>query len=154
MDMAKADEPYVVPDKYKPKPYVPKKGEFARDMRYLALTFLGLVAVFVAKYFLDFWLWPTLFPGLYPISVGAFLIWLASTIVISFLAIKFVSGLGYYYEIVDAIYALIVLAWPRGLYGMTDLTTAILGALIAWVTMRLIQRIMLWIFILVGFVRM
>ena len=152
--MTKANEPYVVPDKYKPKPFVPKKGEFARDMRYLVLSFLGLVAVLVAKYFLDFRLLPMLFPALYPVSVGAIFIWLALTIVISFLALKFVSGFSIFYEIADAIYALMVLVWPLGLYGLGTVVPVIAGALIAWVIMYGIQRVMLWGFILVGFIKM
>ena len=152
--MTKTNEPYVVPEKYRPKPFIPKKGEFARDMRYLALSFLGLVAVFVGKYFLDFWLLPKLFPSLYPVSIGALLIWLISTIVVSFLALKFVSGMGIFYEIADTIYALIALIWPLDLYGLGTAVPVIVGVLMAWIVMRAIQWVMLWAFILIGFVKM
>ncbi len=144
---------YVPDEKYRPKATPPKKGAMARDIKYIILSFLGLIAVFVGKYFLDFHLLPIVFPDLYPISVGAVLLWLASTLIVSFLAIKFVSGFGILYVIIDAIYALLVLIWPLGLYG-TAVIPAIVVALISWVVMRFIQWAMLWIFILVGFVRM
>ena len=152
--MAKQYEKFVVPEKYRPRPFVKKKGETARDVKYLIGSFLGLVAVFVAKYFFDFWLLPRLFPDLFPASIGALLLWLASTLIFSIVALVFVSGIGIYYEIVDTIYALIVLIWPLGLYGLGTVVPVLFGVLIAWVVMRAIQWVLLWVMILIGLMKM
>ena len=142
---------YVPDEKYKPKPA--PKGKPEKVWGFTVASFLGLMGIFVLKYLLDFLLLPKLFPDLYPLSVGAILVWLASTLIVSFLALKFVTRIGFFYEIADLFYVLLVLIWPLGLYG-TGLIPAFFVALIGWIVMRAIQWVMLWIFILVGFVRM
>ena len=70
-----------------------------------------------------------------------------------FLALKFISRIGFFYPVVFIVYAVLVWAFPMGLYGLASIPP-LAGALLAYAVMCLVERVMLWIFILVGFVRM
>ena len=103
---------------------------------------------------MDFLLIPQLLSELFPFSAGALIIWIVSSLLFSFVALKFITRMGFFYPVADVVYALLVWVFPRGLYGLDIFLPAFAGAIIAYVVLRIIQRAMLWIFILVGFVRM
>lgn len=146
--------PSYVPDKkYRPKPTNPNK-KVEKVWGFTVLSFLALLAIFVVKYLVDFLLIPRIFPGLFPFSVGALLVWLVSSLLFSFIALKFITRMGFFYPAADIVYGILVWAFPCGLYGLESMLPALAGAMIAYVILRIIQRVMLWIFILVGFVRM
>lgn len=144
---------YTPPEQYKPKPFNPnKKPEKVKG--FTVASFFTLMATFVAKYLLDFLLLPTLFPALYPFSAGAIIIWIVTTIVICFLAIKFITGFGYFYIPACLIYAICVAIWPNNVFYFGTVIPAIVGGLIAYIANRLIERAILWISILLSFVTM
>ena len=144
---------YTPPEKYRLKKPNPNK-KVEKVWGFTVLSFLILMAVFVVKYLVDFLLIPKIFPGLFPFSIGALLVWLASSLLFSFVALKFITRMGFFYPAADIVYAILVWAFPYGLYGLELIIPALAGAIIAYVILRIIQRVMLWIFILVGFVRM
>lgn len=47
-----------------------------------------------------------------------------------------------------------VAIWPLGLYGTAEFWPAILAALAAALILWVIQRLVLWIFIIIGFIAM
>lgn len=144
---------YVPDEKYRPKPASPNK-KVEKVWGFTVLSFLALLAVFVVKYLVDFLLIPRIFPGLFPFSVSALLVWLVSSLLFSFVALKFITRMGLFYPAADIIYAILIWVFPGGLYGLESILPAFAGAIIAYVILRIIQRVMLWIFILVGFIRM
>lgn len=151
--MVDTDKPYVPPAKYQPKKFNPnKKPEKVKG--FTVASFFVLIGIFLAKYFLDFLLLPTLFPGFYPFSALAISIWAVETIVVCALTIKFISGFGYFYIPACLVYAIAVAIAPNGLFGFGDSIPAIVGGLIAYVATRLIQRIIIWIFIGLAFITM
>ena len=151
--MIDTDKPYVPPEKYRPKPFNPsKKPEKVKG--FTLVSFFVLLGVFLAKYFLDFHLLPALFPDIYPFSALAIVIWAVETILVSVISIKFISGFGYFYIPACLVYAIAVVIAPNGLFGFGDTIPAIVGGLIAYILTRLIQRIVLWIFIGLAFITM
>lgn len=151
--MIDTDKPYVPPAKYQPKKFNPNKKP-AKVKGFTVASFFVLLSIFLAKYFLDFWLLPTIFPSVYPFSALAIIIWAAETILICTLTIKFVSGFGYFYIPACLVYAIAVAIAPNGLFGFGTVVPQIVGGLIAYVATRLIQRIILWIFIGIAFITM
>ena len=151
--MIDTDKPYVPPAKYQPKKFNPNKKP-AKVKGFTVASFFVLLSIFLAKYFLDFWLLPTIFPSVYPFSALAIIIWAAETILICTLTIKFVSGFGYFYIPACLVYAIAVAIAPNGLFGFGTVIPQIVGGLIAYVATRLIQRIILWIFIGIAFITM
>ena len=144
---------YMPDEKYKPKVANPHK-KVEKVWGFTALSFLGLLTTFVVKYLVDFLLIPQLLSELFPFSAGALVIWIVSSLFFSFVALKFITRMGFFYPVADVGYAVLVWVFPRGLYGLDIFLPAFAGAIIAYVVLRIIQRAMLWIFILVGFVRM
>ena len=151
--MIDTDKPYVPPAKYQPKKFNPNKKP-AKVKGFTVASFFVLLGIFLAKYFLDFLLLPALFPGLYPFSTLAIIIWAAETVLIYALTIKFVSGFGYFYIPACFIYALLVTIWPNGIFGFGVYLPAIAGGAIAYAASRLIERIEMWIAIGLSFIRM
>lgn len=151
--MADVDKPYVPPEKYRPKPFDPNKKP-AKVKGFTIASFFVLLGIFLAKYFLDFLLLPTLFPSIYPFSALAIIIWVVETILVCVITIKFVSGFGYFYIPACLVYAVAVAIAPNGLFGFGDVIPNIFGGLIAYAATRLIQRIILWITIGIAFVTM
>jgi len=144
---------YVVPEKYRPKPRdLNKKPE--KVWGCTLGSFLGLIGVFIAKYLVDFLLLPKLFPAWYPLSAAAIIAWLISAIIFTFVAMKFVSGLIYFYYVADLVYAVLVAILPMGLFGTAELFPGIVLAIIMAIMLYFLQRFMLWLIILWGFVRM
>ena len=150
--MTNTDKPYVPPEKYRPKPFNPNKKP-EKVPGFTVLSFLGLIAVYVAKYCIDFLLMPALFPN-YNTPVFAVTFWIIETIIITFLCIKFITGFGYFYIPACLVYAILVWIWPNGIFGFGEIMPAIAGAGIAYAASRLIERVEMWLFILVGFIRM
>ena len=146
--------PRYTPDaKYRPKPPNPnKKPEKVRG--FTVASFLALLATFVVKYLLDFLIFPRLFPGLYPLSVGAIIIWLASTIVVSVISIELITGMWFFYPFADLIYAILVVIWPLGLYGTNEMIPGLMLAFAMAVLMYFLQRLILKISILISFIRL
>ena len=143
---------YVPPDKYRPKPVNPNK-KVEKVWGFTVLSFLGLMATFAVKYVVDFLVLPKVFPDLFPFSIGALIVWLISSLLFIFLALKFISRMGFFYPVVFIVYAVLVWIFPMGLYGLAEIPS-FAGALLAYAVMCLIERVMLWIFILIGFVTM
>jgi len=131
-----------------------EKRKVEKVWGFTVASFFALIGVHIAKYFIDFHLLPKLFPSLFPLSLGAVGLWLASSIIISTLCMKFISRFGYFYPIAIFFYALCIVFWPMGAYGFGDIIPSILGAIIAGVALDLIQRGILWIFIFIGFITM
>lgn len=144
---------YVAPEKYRPKAPNPNK-KVEKVWGFTVLSFIGLLATFVVKFLVDFFLLPEIFSNLYPFSVGAVVIWFVSSLLFIFVALKFITRIGFFYPVAFVLYAILVWAFPNGIYGLDTVIPALGGAIIAYVVLRIIQRIMLWIFILVGFVTM
>ena len=144
---------YVPPEKYRPKPANSNK-KVEKVWGFTVLSFFVLLGVFAVKYLVDFLLLPKIIPDLFPFSAGALILWFVSTIIFVFIALKFVSRIGFFYPFANLIYAVLAFAWPYGLYGLGDVVPVIVGLLIAYAIMALVERVMLWIFILVGFARM
>ncbi len=143
---------YTPPERYRPKKANPNK-KVEKVWGFSVLSFCGLLMIFVGKYLVDFLILPEIFSGLFPFSIGALIVWLISTLVFIFVALKFISRIGFFYPVAFIVYAVLVWAFPLGLYGLASVPP-LAGALLMYAVMCLIERIMLWIFILVGFVRM
>lgn len=117
-------------------------------------SFFGLIGVFVAKYLIDFLVLPAIFPQFYPSTGMAFVLWLITSLVATVAAMLWITRFGYFYPVADIVYAIIMAIWPLGLYGTAEFWPAILAALAAAVILWVIQRLVLWIFIIVGFITM
>lgn len=151
--MTDVDRPYVPPEKYRPKPFNPNKKP-AKVKGFTVASFFVLLGIFLAKYFLDFLLLPTLLPSVYPFSALAIVIWVVETIFVCIITIKFISGFGYFYIPACLVYAIAVAIAPNGLFSFGNAIPAIVGGLIAYIATRLIQRIIIWIFIGLAFIAM
>ncbi len=150
--MVDTDKKYVPPAKYAPKKFNPnKKPEKVRG--FTVLSFLTLIAIYSGKYCIDFLLLPAIFPN-YNTPPIAVTYWIIETIIITFLCIKYVTGFGYFYIPACLIYAILVWIWPNGIFGFGVAMPAAAGAAIAYVTSRIIERIEMWLFILIGFIKM
>ena len=147
-----SDKKYVVPERYRPKPRDPNKKP-EKMWGCTVGSFFGLLGVFVGKYLVDFLLLPKLFPAWYPFSAAAIVAWLISTIVFTFVAMKFISGLIYFYYAADLVYAILVAIWPLGLYGAGVYMPGVLLAVLMAFMLYFLQRIILWAVILWSFVR-
>lgn len=151
--MASNEQKYTPPAKYQPKAFNPnKKPEKVRG--FTVLSFFALMAAYIVKFLLDFLLLPTLFPNLYPLSPAAIIIWCADTVIITFIAIKFITGFGYFYIPACLIYAICVAIWPNNVFYFGSAIPAIVGGLITYVASRTIERIEMWLSILIGFITM
>jgi hypothetical protein len=150
--MTDTNKPYVPPEKYRPKPFNPNKKP-EKVPGFTVLSFFGLIAVYVAKYCIDFLLMPALFPN-YNTPVFAITFWIVETIIVTFLCIKFITGFGYFYIPACLVYAILVWIWPNGIFGFGEIMPAVAGAGIAYAASRIIERVEMWLFILVGFIRM
>lgn len=150
--MIDTDKPYVPPAKYKPAKFNPNKKP-EKVPGFTVLSFLGLIAIYVAKYCVDFLLMPALFPN-YNAPAFAVTFWIIETIVITFLCIKFVTGFGFFYIPACLVYAILVWIWPNGIFGFGEIMPAVAGAGIAYAASRIIERVEMWLFILVGFIKM
>ncbi len=151
--MIDTNKQYTPPAKYKPTPFNPNKKP-EKVPGFTVLSFFILMATYIGKYCLDFLLLPTLLPQVYAIPGLAIMLWIITTVIITFIAIKFISGFGLFYIPACLLYALCVLLWPNGAFGFGTVIPAALGATIAYVANRVIERIEMWIFMLVGFVTM
>ena len=116
-------------------------------------SFLGVLAVFVVKYLVDFLLIPKIFPDFFPISWPAVGIWLASTALFVVIGMQFISRLSYFYMAAAILYGLLVLIWPMGVYGTAE-TAPIVIAVLSGVLIDLISQAILWIYIGIGFITM
>ena len=150
--MIDTDKPYTPPAKYKAPKFNPNKKP-EKVPGFTALSFFVLIAIYVAKYCIDFLLMPAIFPG-YNTPVFAVTFWIIETIIVTFLCIKFVTGFGYFYIPACLVYAILVTIWPNEIFGFGAIIPAIAGGAIAYVASRAIERLEMWLFILVGFVRM
>ncbi len=144
---------YVAPEKYRPKAPNPNK-KVEKVWGFSVLSFMGLMAIFVVKYLIDFWIFPNAFKDLYPMSVGAIILWFVSSLLFIFLALKFITRMGFFYPAAFILYGVLVWALPNGMFGLEGTMQSLALALVMYVLMRIIQRAMLWIFILIGFVKM
>ena len=145
--------PYVVPEKYQPKA-LNRNKKIEKVWGFSILSFLGLMATFIIKYFVDFWLFQNVFKDLYPMSVGAIILWITSSLFFIFLALKFVTRIGFFYPAAFMLYGVLVWVLPNGMFGIGDSTQSLILAAIMYILMRIIQRMMLWAFVLIGFVKM
>lgn len=143
---------YVPDEKYRPKPRNPNQKP-EKVWGFTVASFFGLLAVFAAKYAVDFLLLPRLFPDAYPFSVGVVVAWVLTTIIFSFASMKLVTGMGIFYPFADLVYAILVAIWPLGLYGAEFVPGFVLAIIMAAI-MYALQRAILWILILVGFMKM
>ena len=150
--MIDTDKPYTPPAKYKAPKFNPNKKP-EKVPGFTVLSFFILIAIYIAKYCIDFLLMPTIFPG-YNTPAFAVTFWIIETIIVTFLCIKFVTGFGYFYIPACLIYAILVAIWPNEIFGFGTVIPAIAGGAIAYVASRAIERLEMWLFILVGFVRM
>lgn len=144
---------YVAPEKYRPKAPNPNR-KVEKVWGFSILSFLGLMAIFIIKYFVDFWLFQNVFKDLYPMSVGAVTLWITSSLFFIFLALKFVTRIGFFYPAAFMLYGVLVWALPNGMFGIGDSMQSLILATIMYILMRIIQRMMLWAFVLIGFVKM
>ena len=144
---------YVVPEKYQPK-VLNRNKKIEKVWGFSILSFLGLMATFIIKYFVDFWLFQNVFKDLYPMSVGAIILWITSSLFFIFLALKFVTRIGFFYPVAFMLYGVLVWVLPNGMFGIGDSMQSLILATIMYILMRIIQRMMLWIFVLIGFVKM
>lgn len=151
--MIDTNKPYVPPAKYQAKKFNPNKKP-AKVKGFTVASFLVLLAVFLAKYFIDFLLLPALFPDLYPISVAAIVIWVIETIIFLVISIQFITGFGYFYIAAALVYAIPILIYSNGLFGFGTEIPIFLGALIAYAATRLLERIIMWVFIGISFITM
>ena len=71
-----------------------------------------------------------------------------------FFALKFITRMGFFYLAAFILYGVLVWALPNGMFGLDGTMQSLALALVMYVLMRIIQRAMLWIFILIGFVKM
>lgn len=150
--MASKDAKYVVPERYRPKPRDPNKKP-EKLWGCTAGSFFGLLGAFVGKYLVDFLLLPKLFPAWYPFSAAAVIAWLVSTIIFTFVSMKFISGLIYFYYAADLVYVLLVAIVPRDLYGAGDYLPRVLLAVAMAAVLYFLQRILLWLLIIWSFIR-
>lgn len=132
----------------------PRKKKPEKVWGFTVASFCALMAVFVTKYLVDFLLLPWLFPQFYPVSGAAFLLWLATTLVAVLISMFFITRFGYFYPVANLLYVIIAAIWPLGLYGLGDFWPALIGAAAGGLVMYVIERLILWVFILVGFMRM
>jgi hypothetical protein len=151
--MIDTNRAYVPPAKYQPKPHDPNKRP-EKVKGFTVVSFFVLIGIYLAKYALDCWLMPNLFPQLYPVSVLAIVIWVVETIVISSLCIKFVSGFGYFYIPACLVYALAVLIAPNNIFCFGTVIPHIFAGLIAYSASRFIQKVVMWFFIGLAFMTM
>ena len=150
--MIDTDKKYTPPEQYKPKKFNPNKKP-EKVPGFTVLSFFVLIAIYVTKYCLDFLLLPAIFP-VYNTPPVAVTFWVIETIIITFLCIKFVTGFGYFYIPACLVYAILVGIWPNGIFGFGEVIPAIAGAGIAYAASCVIERVEMWLFILVGFIRM
>ncbi len=135
--------------KHNPAP----KGKPEKVWGFTVGAFFGMLAVYVIKFLVDFLLIPKLFPDLFPVSWGAVGIWLATSVIFTVISFQFITRFGWFYLVAAILYALLVLFFPMGLYGTAE-TAPIVIAVVAGVILDLIQRIILWIYIGIGFITM
>ena len=114
-------------------------------------AFCGMLAIYVIKFLVDFLLIPKIFPDFFPISWAAVGIWLASSVIFTVISFQFVTRFGWFYLAAAILYALLVLIFPMGLYGTVE-TSPIVIAVLSGVILDLIQRLILWIYIGIGFI--
>ncbi len=150
--MIDTDKKYIPPAKYKPKEFNPNKRP-EKVPGFTALSFFTLIAIYIIKYCIDFLLMPALFAN-YNTPPFAITFWVLETILITFICIKFVTGFGYFYIPACLVYAILVVIWPNGIFGFGIAMPAIAGAAIAYVASRIIERIEMWLFIIIGFIKM
>lgn len=150
--MIDTDKPYTPPAKYKAPKFNPNKKP-EKVPGFTVLSFFILIAIYIAKYCIDFLLMPAIFPG-YNTPTFAVTFWIIETIIITFLCIKFVTGFGYFYIPACLVYAILVTIWPNGIFGFGVYLPAIAGGVIAYAASRLIERIEMWIAIGLSFIRM
>ena len=150
--MIDTNKPYTPPAKYEAPKFNPNKKP-AKVPGFTVLSFFVLIAIYVAKYCVDFLLMPAIFPG-YNTPVFAVTFWIIETIIITALCIKFVTGFGYFYIPACLIYAILVTIWPNGIFGFGVYLPAIAGGAIAYAASRLIERAEMWIAIGLSFIRM
>lgn len=150
--MIDTNKPYTPPAKYEAPKFNPNKKP-AKVPGFTVLSFFVLIAIYVAKYCIDFLLMPAIFPG-YNTPVFAVTFWIIETIIITALCIKFVTGFGYFYIPACLIYAILVTIWPNGIFGFGTYLPAIAGGAIAYAASRLIERAEMWIAIGLSFIRM
>lgn len=112
------------------------------------------MATFIIKYFVDFWLFQNVFKDLYPMSVGAVTLWITSSLFFIFLALKFITRIGFFYPAAFMLYGVLVWVLPNGMFGVGSSTQSLILATIMYILMRIIQRMMLWVFVLIGLVKM
>ena len=150
--MIDTNKPYTPPAKYEAPKFNPNKKP-AKVPGFTVLSFFVLIAIYIAKYCIDFLLMPAIFPG-YNTPVFAVTFWIIETIIITALCIKFVTGFGYFYIPACLIYAILVTIWPNGIFGFGVYLPAIAGGAIAYAASRLIERAEMWIAIGLSFIRM
>lgn len=143
---------YIPPEKYRPKPFNPNKKP-ERVPGFTVVSFVGLLIAFAAKYALDFLLFPKLFPDLYPFSVGAVIVWVISMIAFLIAALEFITGMGFFYPVAILVYAILVAIWPLNLYGAGEYMPGFVLAIIMGVIIYILQRIILWIMVLLSFIK-
>lgn len=131
-----------------------KKKKPEKVWGFTVASFFALLAIYAFKYALDFLILPKLFPQFYPYSWGALIAWLLSTIIVTVAAMLWISRFGWFYPIANLVYVVLALIWPLGLYGMGDFWHPLVAVIVGGVAMDIIQQIILWIFIFVGFARM
>ena len=151
--MIDTNKKYTPPEKYKPKPFNPNKKP-EKVPGFTVASFFILWIVFAAKYCVDFLLLPKLLPDLYPFTAVGIILWVVNTIIFCALSIKFVSGFGYFYIPAILIYSILVAIWPQNLFGFGTEIPAIVGGLITYVASRIVERIIMWIFIGFSFITM
>ena len=150
--MIDTDKKYTPPEQYKPKIFNPNKKP-EKVPGFTVLSFFSLLAVYIIKYFIDFQLLPAIIPN-YNTPPIAVTFWIIETLIITFLCIKFITGFGYFYIPACLIYAILVGIWPNDIFGFGVVMPAIAGTAIAYAASRFIERIEMWLFILVGFIKM
>ena len=135
--------------KHNPAP----KGKPAKVWGFTVGAFFGMLGVYVVKFLVDFLVIPKLFPDLFPISWGAAWVWVASSVIFTVISFQFITRMGYFYMAAAILYGLLVLIFPMGLYGTAE-TAPIVIAVVAGVLLDLIQQLILWVYIGIGFITM
>ena len=150
--MSKTYQELVEEGRRKKHAPIPKKKP-EKVWGFTVLSFFGMLLVYVIKFLVDFLLIPKIFPDFFPISWAAVGIWLASSVIFTVISFQFVTRFGWFYLAAAILYALLVLIFPMGLYGTAE-TSPIVIAVLSGVILDLIQRIILWIYIGIGFITM
>ncbi len=116
-------------------------------------SFCTLMLIYVAKFLIDKFALPLFFIDNNTINLPYIIAWLVSNILVIVLCMQFLSRFGYFYTIGSILYTLLYFFAPPDFINLpTGLFLA--SALLVLAALEIIERIIMHIYIIIGFITM